>query len=211
MISFDKKLIFIHLPKTGGYKVKKILGKHSPDTFTSGHDTLFGKGTGSRMWDNRTKVQVMHANVEFYEKTYTDVFDECTTFTVIRNPWDRMLSYIMWLNKGEFDREKFVNSLNFKIEGWFGGLYDVNQIPLLQNCEGKVKIDRIFRYENYKNELRQFFEERSIDTGEFLDTKLNSVSRKEHYSTFYDDEMIELVGRVCAPDIEHFGFTFENE
>jgi|3_EtaG_2_1085321.scaffolds.fasta_scaffold27362_2 hypothetical protein len=211
MICIDKKLIFIHLPKTGGYTIKNILEPHSPDVLKRGFPTLFGENTGMRMWDYRTKMMIMHPNVEFYEMQYPDKFDDFTTFTVIRNPWDRLLSYVLWLNKGEFDREKFISALNLKVSGWFGNQYDMTQIPLLKNSDGEVMVNKVFRYDIFKKELKAFFDEHEIEYGNQLETKTNSASSNRHYSTYYDDEMRKLVARICAEEIEYFDFKFEGE
>ena len=213
MISFDKKIIFIHLPKTGGYSIKRILNEYSPDTLKGGFPTLFdetGKN-GMRMWDNRTSKQIMHPDVEFYEMNYPDIYDDFTKFTVVRNPWDRLHSYVMWLNKGVFDRDKFMKALNFNMNGWFGTPYDISQIDLLKNSDGDVEVDLVFKYDNFKEELKKFFDSRSIECGDLLDVKINSVSKSGHYSADYDEEMIELVRKVNAEEIEYFDFKFEEK
>jgi len=156
-------------------------------------------------------MMIMHPNVEFYEMQYPDKFDDFTTFTVIRNPWDRLLSYVLWLNKGEFDREKFISALNLKVSGWFGNQYDMTQIPLLKNSDGEVMVNKVFRYDIFKKELKAFFDEHEIEYGNQLETKTNSASSNRHYSTYYDDEMRKLVARICAEEIEYFDFKFEGE
>ena len=193
--------------------MKRILNEYSPDLLKSGFPTLFDEAgkSGMRMWDGRSNKQIMHPNVEFYEMNYPDVYDEFTKFTIVRNPWDRLHSYVMWLNRGVFDREKFMNALNFKIDGWFGSPYDISQIDLLKNSDGEVEVDLIFKYDNFKEDLKKFFDSRSIECGPFLDIKTNSVSKPTHYSVDYDEEMIELVREVNAEEIEYFNFKFEEK
>jgi hypothetical protein len=210
MISFDKKIIFIHIPKTGGYAVKNILESYSPDTISRGHPTLFSEDGGIRMRDARTGFETMHPNVQFYQEHYPAEFKEFTKFTILRNPWDRLVSYVMWLNRGEFDRYKFIQSLNFRVNGWFGGPYDINQIYMLRDDTGEVNIDKVFYYDNFKDTMVSFFNELEIDYGEHLDIKINSVN-KEHYSSYYDDEMVELVAKKCNIEIDYFKFKFEEE
>lgn len=212
MISLSKQIIYIHLPKTGGYTIKKILDPYSPDTLKGGFPTLYDPvGTsGMRMWDARTGMRTMHPGLEFYEATYPDVYDKFTKFTVVRNPWDRLHSYVMWLNRGTFDREKFIKALNYQIEGWFKSADEISQLPMLKDSNGEMSIDRVFKYDNFREDLKKFFDEHDIEYGNFLDTKINSVSKSRHYSEDYDEEMIRLVREANAEEIEYFNFNFED-
>jgi len=74
MILHDKKIIFIHIPRTGGTSVEEYFQfKHQhgwkPDT--AQHLTL--------------KEYSDHYDVEDYFK-----------FTIVRNPWDRLVSWYLW-------------------------------------------------------------------------------------------------------------------
>ena len=79
---------------------------------------------------------------------------------------------------------------------------------MLLDERNKVQIDTVFKYENFKEEVRKFFSEKDIQCGNLLENKLNSVQKK-HYSHYYDEELIQAIEKVCKPDIDYFKYTYE--
>lgn len=74
MILHDSKIIFIHIPRTGGTSVEKHFGfkhQHGWKPETAQHLTL--------------KEYSNHYDVNDYFK-----------FTLVRNPWDRLVSWYLW-------------------------------------------------------------------------------------------------------------------
>ena len=74
MILHDKKIIFVHIPRTGGTSVEKYFNfkfDHGWKPETAQHLTL-------EEYDN-------HYDIKNYFK-----------FTIVRNPWDRLLSWYLW-------------------------------------------------------------------------------------------------------------------
>ena len=73
--SFNKKkIIFIHIPKTAGVSLVKSI---------FGNVTLEG-----------------HRFVSFYKKVFGNKYFYFFTFTIVRNPWDRLYSAYKFLEKG---------------------------------------------------------------------------------------------------------------
>jgi hypothetical protein len=74
MILPDKKIIFIHIPRTGGSSVEKYFNfKFSSD------------------WKPKT---AQHLTLEEYSNHYD--LDKYFKFTIVRNPWDRLISWYLW-------------------------------------------------------------------------------------------------------------------
>ena len=74
MILPDKKIIFIHIPRTGGTSVEKYFNfKTSTD------------------WKIKT---AQHLTLAEYDNHYD--LDKYFKFTIVRNPWDRLVSWYLW-------------------------------------------------------------------------------------------------------------------
>ena len=73
MISHKYKCIFIHIPKTGGTSIENALlgGKKQP-------------------------TRIKHKRAKDYLKQYPKEWKQYFKFTVIRNPWDWMVSWYYW-------------------------------------------------------------------------------------------------------------------
>lgn len=206
MISFEKRLIYIHIPKTGGYTLKKILNPYSPDQLSQVTNRY--NESGLSMIDDRTKENIFHPSVRFYKQHYSDVYEHFTKFAIVRNPWDRMISYMMWLNKGKFDNELFMTWLDLNTTGIFNSTEDVNQISMLTDNTGKCDIDVMIKYSEF-NKIMYFFEARGIESS-LITTKTNSVHKK-HYTEYCQYGLKEKIEKVCKPDIDFFGFTYDGD
>ena len=74
MILPRKKIIFIHIPRTGGTSVEKY--------FNFKHEAGWKPATAQ------------HFTLEEYSKHYD--LDKYFKFSIVRNPWDRLMSWYLW-------------------------------------------------------------------------------------------------------------------
>jgi hypothetical protein len=67
-------------------------------------------------------------------------------------------------------------------------------------------MDYIIRFENLADDFRAVCARVGIS-----DAPLPQYNRsdREHYSKYYDTELRELIGKRFAPEIERFGYAFE--
>jgi len=107
IISEGRGYLFVHIPKTGGTSMALALeDRAKADDILIG-DTpkakrrkgrLKGVKTAGRLWKHSTLADV--------EGLITrDQMDSLFTFTLVRNPWDRMVSYYHWLQDQSFDHK----------------------------------------------------------------------------------------------------------
>ena len=83
MISFDKKFIFVHINKTAGTSIEKALSNYGVRKLEENSDLEL----------ELTYKQSQHFNTEEYKKHLGDGYDDYYKFTIIRNPFDRVVSY----------------------------------------------------------------------------------------------------------------------
>ena len=147
-------------------------------------------------------------------------------FTIIRNPYDLLCSYYFHgheLRKdGKYSHSGWgaVNyTHNFKTFGEFIRGYCNSEIkwhiPLLKqflfsqlfDAQGRCNVDFIIKYE-YFDEAAKQLQKLGIPLGRI---RFNiSHRKKEKYYAYYDEELIALVAKKCARELEAFGYNFNN-
>ena len=95
MISYDKKFIFIHINKTAGSSIEQALNSYGEKRIVPKNNTDF-----------KMSKQSQHFNYKEYREFLGADYDDYFKFTVIRNPFDRIVSYYFGLNA-------ITNVLNF--------------------------------------------------------------------------------------------------
>tara|TARA_B100000700_G_C14892268_1_gene783296 strand:+ start:384 stop:1055 length:672 start_codon:yes stop_codon:yes gene_type:complete len=191
---YESKIIFIHIPKTAGVSILKSI---------FGDVTLEG-----------------HRSVRFYKEIFNRKYSDFFTFTIVRNPWDRLYSSYKFLEKGGInihdknafkihlfvykDFEDFViNGLNKKI------IWEIThfmpQYDFVCDKNGKIMIDYVGRFED----LNKSFSEISHILK--LDFKLDHHNKndKKNYQDVYTSEMIEKVAQIYKKDIDIFEYSFK--
>jgi hypothetical protein len=193
--SFDKrKIIFIHIPKTAGISLVKSI---------FGDVTLEG-----------------HRSVSFYKQVFGNRYSDFFTFTIVRNPWDRLYSAYKFLEKGGMnihdknafethlsifrDFEDFVlNGLNKKL------IYQITHLipqhEYLCDKRGSILVDFIGRFENLDNDIFLL----SKKLRKKIKLSHHNYNKKEGYKEVYTDEMIDKVYRIYQKDIDIFEYSFE--
>lgn len=171
--------LFLHIPKTAGRSMRNWLKE-----YCGGFEP---------------KHKVMHMdynwNKKYIQKAYGINVDDGFTFTVVRNPWDRMVSaYHDFLDKNAYCTfEEFI----------------------------KVKLDHTtFKKQMYhyvgSNTHVLYFENLMNDfeiVKNYFGVEYNmdhiGKTNHTHYSKYYNDELIELVHNRYADDIERFKYEFQ--
>ena len=84
-INRKEKIILVHIPKNAGSSVAKTLNMYPQNTHKKNRNILYG------IEDDKTVLQSLP--LEYYDR-YLDynLINECLKITVVRNPYDRVLS-----------------------------------------------------------------------------------------------------------------------
>ena len=190
---YSKKIIFVHIPKTAGISVAKAI---------FGDVSLEG-----------------HRSIIFYKNLFNEDFSEYFTFSVVRNPWDRLYSAFKFLEKGGInihdrnayeqyleeykDFEDFVtNGLNKKMI--YEIMHFIPQSEFICSKDGKIDVNYIARFENLKDDISKLSEK--INNPIELDH--HNSNRKVSYKEIYTSDMIKKVEEIYKMDIINFNYKF---
>jgi hypothetical protein len=201
MISFQKRFLFVHIPKTAGNSIQTILRHYSEDEIVA----LRADQDGIERFGLRNlnyKIKKHSTLAEYRAALGKAQFRDLYKFTCVRNPWDRMVSYYFgttqlvepW-NRKEF-RKLILRALSVR---------DYLQLDKAE-ADSFGNVDYIIRFENLADDFRAVCARLAIP-----DAPLPQYNRsnREHYSKYCDAELCELIRKRFAPEIERFGYTFE--
>lgn len=187
MISHKHKWIFVHLVKCGGTSIENIFWK-------TGGDLICKKE-----YVDTTK-HVKHVTARQYSTTtyWSDYF----TFTFVRNPWDKMVSFYEYFKK--IRKQPHVEFLDFLEEKHWLPMF-TNQLDLLTPHPGEPEIDYIGRFETLQQDFNVVCDKIGIPQQQL--PHKNKTSHRP-YTEYYDEETKQIVAERFAKDIECFGYKF---
>lgn len=199
--------IFIHIPKTGGTSVEHVLCER-----------IIGK-----KWGTFSKAQAdeyivpqdgtiyQHWKLRDYIREKRVKPDDFFTFTFVRNPWDLVISEIMYLRKyqKEFFNHKDIADSILQLVNFSGHMWGHDfspQVEYLTNEFGDFCIDYIGRFEHLQQHFNEVCDQLGIERTQLPMT--NTSKERPHYSDYYNNDTRKLVAERFSADIEAFGYEF---
>ena len=184
MIDHHRKLIFIHIARTGGSSVEAAL-------------------VGKDWWyvDSATK----HISARQARQLYgEDVWNSYTKFSIVRNPWDRIIS--IWATTRWHETAGL--ALNCSLETFIRNLKPhprERYNSLFYHEILDEEMDFVLRFENLEDDLN-----RMLTVSGHQPVQLPHVNKKQRgsYQQMHTEQSRALIREMFARDIEAFGYEF---
>jgi hypothetical protein len=196
--SHQYRCIFVHIPKAAGTSIKKLFD-------------MPGRG---------------HVAWHYYAICYPELWEQYTSFTVVRNPWDRAVSAYhfakmkdsYWHNARLLPPDyQFLSNKSFEEclstlhedrdrligEAWHSQSSWVAAPRLLG---GELMVDRVLRFETLDHDFAELCRELGAQAENL--PRLNPSNRSLDYRQYYNDRSRKLVELIYQADIEAFGYSF---
>lgn len=190
IISQKSKIIFIHIQRTGGSSTINLLKKHL---------------------GNDLEIVSQHGNSRSKEGVLLNKHSDYFTFSFVRNPWARLWSWYLLINKGtlmnkEDKKLHFENFLTYDLAFQPNDPYfHYNQLDYISDEDGSLFTDKIYRFENYANEIQSLQKDLSLPE---IEVQHMNPSKDLSYQEYYTRKSRELIHIKCKKDIDYFNYSF---
>ena len=189
----QKRVIFLHIPKTGGTTIKRLFWIDQLDDP-----------------DPNIRPSLQHLTCKLLrERIGSDKYDRYYKFAFVRNPWARIVSDYFWRQQLPKKRpvlpfatfvgnaKKLVDDNNY-YEQEFGDHF----IPQTQYV---VDVDDVFRFEDFEQGVK------IVATK--LGLEIDPIEEKEpkphdRYWEYYDESSRSVINEIYIEEIERFGYEF---
>ncbi len=214
IISRGRRYIFVHAPKTGGTALALAL-----ETRAMKDDLMLGDTPKAAK--RRRRLKNAEASGRLWKHSMlTDIYglvsqaeiEDFFVFTLVRNPWDRMVSYYHWLRGQHFDHPAVACA---KASDFSGFLRDERIIAAMRaapygryvtDAGGVERCDLFLRLEHLQDDMAPLAAHLGFDPGPVQ--RVNMSERDADYRTYYSPDDAGIVAQTCAADIRRFGYRF---
>ena len=214
IISPGRRYIFVHIPKTGGTSLALALEDRAM------RDDIM-LGDTPKALNRRRRIQsVASAGRLWKHSTLSDIdgsvsideIKQAFAFTLVRNPWDRAVSYYHWLKEQSFDHPAVGLAKQMTFEGFVchpdtqAAFRRSPAKSYMRRADGIVQCQAFIRLEAFAEDARLLIHHLgfSIEL-----PQVNKSVRQMDYRQYYSDDGAAAIAQSCATDIGQFGYRFD--
>ena len=195
----ELKFVFIDICKNAGTSII--------ETFKSNFPTCAFEG-------KHHSIRNYNANITCSVLTDTDINDY-TLFTVVRNPFDRMVSLYHWGLNSEYNTS-FPQFMERIRDGNFPGYHEKPryriQLDWIRDSNGEIRVPHILRYENLQEDFNLFCTEKlKLPAMPMIKTNTafeRSGKDRMPYRHYYGTVEKDIIHDVYGGDLTAFNYDF---
>lgn len=195
------KILFIHIPKTGGESVAEYFYKKYQLIRTM--STLNSSNAGRNFTYYGHSLQHLTYTEMYVNKDFFDIdFENLTIYTIVRNPYNRIVSDLLFYKFiNEFSDPNFIENEIFKYLN-SNDEYDNHKLPqykFIFYCDKIIENIKIIRTESLTKDMND------LGFGDF-ENKKNVTLGRHDYINLLTKNSIEMINKYYQLDFEYFGY-----
>jgi hypothetical protein len=216
IISRGRGYVFVHIPKTGGTALALALeARAMKDDLLIG-DTPKARARKGRLRGVVTKGRLWkHATLADIDGLVTPVdLAQMFTVTLVRNPWDRAVSYYHWLQGQGFDHPAVSLAKTKDFSAFLhhpqtiAGFRDWPASAYMRDAHGAVQCRLYIRLEHLARDIAPF--EAHLGFALTPLPQANASPRARDWRGYYTGADAALIAECCAEDAARFGYSFDD-
>lgn len=229
IISHTHKFIHIKSIKTAGTSIEAVLSNHCSgnDVVTPLNDFRHNRDEKGRFIHHSMNAEEYHEIGQHVDALTTksrlpaSIWDEYFKFSIIRNPWDRVVSYFFWQKRNDpalQPRKRFYHYFGVPFDNLAtvrkafaeyvkAGEWMTNDCFYL--IDDELCVDFTIRYENLMEDYAEVCKRVGVRADPLPRLKGGMRRRDHHYSEYFDEESAAIVRERHRNDIRLFGYEFE--
>jgi hypothetical protein len=214
-VSEGRGFVFVHIPKTGGTALTLAL-----EARAQARDVIIGDTPKARA--RKRRLAALPARGRLWKhSTLADLdgwigpadLGQMFVLTLVRNPWDRMVSYYHWLQAQTFAHpavqmakasafSAFLNhpQIRASLQAWPYRAW-------MCDADGVDRCTLYARLEQPEQDLSAFEAMLGFALTPF--PRSNESHRNRDWRGYYSDDDAALLAGLCAEDIARFGYRFD--
>jgi len=198
----EKDLLFIHIPKTGGTNIENCIKQKYKQTLYSGRTNLL------KYPYNNLSLQHQFYNTIYNNRDKLNInFNNIKIFTVVRNPYDRIISDLFFkkIIKKDYTSEQVYDKIvNDYLNRYDLDNHNVSQYKFITDENLKLIPNiKIFKCEN----LNEINDDLNKFIGFDINIKKNNVNKD--YSMYLNKDSIDLINKIYKKDFELFNYDLK--
>ncbi len=211
MIGTRNKIVFVHIPKTGGSSVAWALRKEfdRPNPLQRMLKSLDGR-TINRGIYQKSRFQPLpdHAKAIDYLERLGPVYWTMRSVAFVRNPFDLLISLYSYIQQTEIHHDhQAVKGISFKefiLTRCGGELSPYRQTSFLLDEQNRCLVSYVGRMENLGTNFQSFCAK--VDVQASLSHQ-NKSNRSRVVADHYNSEMIDIVVETFRADFNLLGYS----
>ena len=208
----EDRVIFISIVKTAGTTIRNIWKENH--SASSKHTNILNKTANDRKARRYFQIDTKKINLKKYY-----------IFTIVRNPYDRLVSLYLFSKRGgggangnfalDINMQLTIRLSSFKDfiidikNKWDTCKNDLDYKPMIdwiRDDDNNILTNKIVKFENLQEDMNEVFYKTGLTYIDFKDRHDYRSENRKNWSEYYDKELLDIVNKLYYEDFKIFNY-----